>query len=42
MRITKLSWDDYRIDHIAQHGVESEEVWEVCEDSLHLARPSRA
>lgn len=38
MRITKLDWDDHRIDHIAQHGVESEEVWEVCEDSLHLAR----
>jgi uncharacterized DUF497 family protein len=38
MRITKLAWDDYRIDHIAQHDVEPEEVWEVCEDSLHLAR----
>ena len=37
MRITKLDWDDYRIDHIAAHGVETEEVWEVCEDSLHLA-----
>lgn len=38
MRITKLDWDDYRIDHIAQHDVEPEEVWEVCEDPLHLAR----
>jgi hypothetical protein len=38
MRISKLDWDDYRIDHIAEHGVEPEEVWEVCEDSLHLAR----
>jgi uncharacterized DUF497 family protein len=38
MRITKLDWDDYRVDHIALHGVEPEEVWEVCEDSLHLAR----
>jgi hypothetical protein len=37
MRITKLDWDDYRIDHVAQHGVEPEEVWEVCEDSLHQA-----
>lgn len=37
MRITKLDWDDYRIDHIAEHGVEPEEVLEVCEDSLHLA-----
>jgi len=23
---------------VAPHGVEPEEVWEVCEDSLHLAR----
>jgi len=38
MRISKLAWDDYRIDHVAQHDVEPEEVWEVCEDSLHLAR----
>lgn len=38
MRISKLDWDDYRIDHIAEHGVEPEEVWEVCEDSLHWAR----
>lgn len=38
MRITKLDWEDYRVDHIAAHGVEPDEVWEVCEDSLHLAR----
>jgi len=38
MRISKLDWDDYRIEHVAEHGVETEEVWEVCEDSLHLAR----
>jgi len=38
MRISKLDWDDYRIDHVADHGVEPEEVWEVCEDSLHWAR----
>jgi hypothetical protein len=38
MRISKLDWDDYRIEHVAEHGVEPEEVWEVCEDSLHLAR----
>jgi uncharacterized DUF497 family protein len=37
MRITKLDWDNYRIDHVTAHGVEPEEVWEVCEDSLHLA-----
>lgn len=37
MRISKLEWDDYRIEHIARHGVEPDEVWEVCEDSLHLA-----
>jgi len=38
MRITKLDWDDYRIDHIALHSVQPKEVWEVCEDPLHLAR----
>lgn len=37
MRISSLDWDDYRIKHIARHNVEPEEVWEVCEDSLHLA-----
>lgn len=38
MRIAKLEWDDYRVEHIADHDVEPEEVWEVCEDSMHLAR----
>ena len=38
MRISELTWDDSRIEHIAQHGVEPEEVWEVCEDPLHMAR----
>lgn len=38
MRINELQWDDYRIDHIARHQVEPEEVWEICEDPLHLAR----
>lgn len=37
MYIGKLEWDDYRREHIARHGVEPEEVWEVCEDPLHLA-----
>ena len=37
MRISSLEWDDYRIEHIARHDVEPDEVWEVCEDSLHLA-----
>ncbi len=37
MYISKLEWDDYRIEHIARHGVEPEEVWEVCEDPIHLA-----
>jgi uncharacterized DUF497 family protein len=37
MYISKLEWDDYRIEHIARHGVEPEEVWEVCEDPVHLA-----
>ena len=29
MRIDKLEWDDYRIEHIALHDVEPDEVWEV-------------
>lgn len=37
MRIAELEWDDYRVEHIALHQVEPDEVWEVCEDSLHLA-----
>lgn len=38
MYIEKLDWDDYRVEHIALHNVEPYEVWEVCEDPLHLAR----
>ena len=38
MYITELDWDDYRIEHIAQHGVEPDEVWDACEDLFHLAR----
>ena len=37
MRISSLDWDDYRIEHIARHNIKPDEVWEVCEDSLHLA-----
>ncbi|HEY4688540.1 MAG TPA: BrnT family toxin [Anaerolineae bacterium] len=37
MRIEGLVWDDYRVEHIARHNVRPEEVWEVCEDPLHLA-----
>ena len=36
MRIVRLEWDDYRIEHIALHDVEPHEVWEVCQDPLHL------
>jgi len=38
MYIRELEWDDYRTEHIARHNVEPGEVWEVCEDPLHLAR----
>lgn len=38
MRIRRLDWDEYRIDHIARHNVEPDEVWEVCQDPVHLAR----
>ncbi|MFN8493353.1 MAG: hypothetical protein U0350_37490 [Caldilineaceae bacterium] len=37
MYIRKLDWDDYRIEHIAYHNVEPNEVWEICEDPFHLA-----
>jgi uncharacterized DUF497 family protein len=37
MRISKLEWDDDRIEHIARHQVEPDEVWEVCQDPFHLA-----
>lgn len=37
MRIAWLEWDDYRLDHIAEHDVESDEVWEICTDPFHLA-----
>ncbi len=38
MFISKLEWDNYRVQHIARHGIEPEDVWEVCEDPRHLAR----
>ena len=38
MYIKTIDWDDYRIEHVAQHNVEPTEVWEVCEDPFHLAR----
>ena len=38
MYISRLDWDEYRIEHIARHDVEPDEVWEVCADPLHLAR----
>ncbi len=37
MFISELDWDDYRIEHIARHSIDPEEVWEVCLDSRHLA-----
>ena len=38
MYISRLDWDDYRIDHIARHNVIPDEVWEVCGDPFHAAR----
>ena len=38
MFIGRLDWDNYRVEHIAKHDVIPSEVWEVCEDPLHLAR----
>ncbi len=37
MYISELAWDDYRIEHIARHNIEPEEVWEICLDPRHLA-----
>lgn len=37
MYISRLDWDNYRVEHIAQHGIEPNEVWEVCDDLFHLA-----
>ena len=37
MHISRLDWDEYRVDHIAMHDVAPDEVWEVCCDPFHLA-----
>lgn len=38
MYISRLDWDDYRIDHVARHDMTPDEVWEVCGDPFHVAR----
>lgn len=38
VKIEALEWDPKRVEHIAVHQVEPEEVWEVCLDRKHLAR----
>ena len=38
MYVSRLEWDNYRIEHITRHNVEPQEVMDVCEDPLHLAR----
>ncbi|MBI3362199.1 MAG: hypothetical protein HY023_13935 [Chloroflexi bacterium] len=30
MNIDELAWNNDRVDHIAEHEVDPEEVWEVC------------
>jgi len=37
MLISHLEWDDYRVEHIALHDVEPDEVEQVRHDPLHLA-----
>ena len=32
-----IRWDEYRIEHIALHDVDPDEVWQACEDRLHRA-----
>ena len=36
MRIGELVWDDWNIEHIAEHGVVPEEVEEVCASRRRL------
>lgn len=37
MYIKELLWNEYRIEHIAQHHVEPEEVQEACDDRFSIA-----
>ena len=37
MYIQELIWDNYRIDHIALHNVEPDEVQEACDDPFGIA-----
>jgi len=36
MRIDELIWDEWNVEHIAAHGVEPEEVEEVCTSRRRL------
>ena len=38
MRIDELTWDDWNIEHIAEHGIEYEEVESLTGERRHLAR----
>lgn len=35
MHIGELIWDDWDVEHIADHGVEPEKVEDVCYDPYH-------
>jgi len=35
VRIDELLWDDWNVEHIADHGVEPDEVEEACYDPHH-------
>jgi len=37
MHIGDLRWDGYRVEHVAEHDVAPDEVWDVCCDPFHLA-----
>ena len=37
MNIGDLQWDGYRVEHVAEHDVTPDEVWDVCCDPFHLA-----
>ncbi len=38
MKITRLDWNDRRVEHIVRHDVDPDEVWEICEDPRHRVR----
>ena len=38
VRLNSLEWDNYRVEHVARHNEEPDEVQEICDDPRHVAR----